>query len=95
MDKVVGIDPTIVSYKKHGHWVRHKEFGIVGRICYYLPYEKKVVVFWEPDKNWNHNIASASVCSIDSLSLLRGYKPQPWYDFEDIERRALKDPQEN
>ena len=80
-----------ISYKKHGHWVRHRKYGHVGRIGYYLPQQKLVAVVWEPatktESNRPTKEVSASLVKPSMLRLLPGYEPDPWYDFKEIERR--------
>lgn len=81
----IGLDPRY-SHQKHGHWVRHKVLGSVGRICYYDTVDRLVTVMWEKDK-WRNTPGASSIPSSELVLLPR--KPEPWYDFEAIARRKI------
>ncbi len=84
-------DVQRLSYKAHGVWVRHKKMGHVGRIAYYDRERKLLAVVWEPatktESKWPSKIRSASLVPKGDLVKLKGYDPEPWYDFEELKRR--------
>ncbi len=83
-DKVLSIGDEY-SFKRHGHWVRHKTTGEEGRICWTDSDRREVMVYWGLYKK------KASACAVEQRELiLLKREPEPWYDFHAIERRRLK-----
>lgn len=68
-----------VSYARHGHWIRHRDTGVEGRIGCELPANDQVAVVWDPGGyGW---------CRLEELEDLPDREPQPWYRRLDILRR--------
>lgn len=74
--------PESIDYSKHGYWVRHKKTGAKGKICYWDRNEDLVWIWWVLDKR-----SGASGMPPGDLVLLKNRQPEPWYDFEAIDRR--------
>ena len=75
----------MISYKKHGHWVRLKGSDREGRISYYDQDSGLVWVVWEPDNyimnghKYKQKIPSASGYQPGEL-IYTPYEPSPWFD---------------
>lgn len=72
----------MISLKKHGVWVRHKEFGWEGRIAYFDSTTRWFWVEWDPEfkgkpeyrqKGYHYSGWPAS-----ALLELR-FEPSPWF----------------
>lgn len=72
-----------LSYKSHGVWVKHKKWGLVGRIAYYNKTSEKVVVVWDPGPKYplsNKRIKTPVSGEYDKADLARLKRtPTPWY----------------
>lgn len=74
------------SYKKHGHWVVHKELRWEGKIAYYDRKTKLVWVLWDPQftpKKWKKAFKgyASSGHPVSELATLP-YEPDPWFNEE-------------
>jgi hypothetical protein len=86
--------PHWVSYDLHGRWVKHSETGATGRIGYTAFDDEFAAVIWTDGRG--PFTPPGSRAGLDDGDILMeelemlDRDPEPWYDFEAINRRRSK-----
>lgn len=75
------------SHVRHGHWVRHRRTGQVGRIGCELPADGRVAAVWEESGRWHRHHENYGWYRPEELEELPEREPRPWYERQAILRR--------